>query len=127
LNIPEDLLYTKEHEWVKIKDDQAIIGITEFAQKQLGDVVFVQLPEIGSEFKVGDEAAVIESVKAASEVYAPISGKILDTNSELIEKPEIVNSDAENEGWIWKMSIENFKQTDDLMDKSKYLDFISEE
>ena len=119
--------YTKEHEWIRFDDDYAFVGITEFAQKQLGDVVFVQLPEIGSEFKVGDEAAVIESVKAASEVYAPISGKILDTNSELIEKPEIVNSDAENEGWIWKMSIENFKQTDDLMDKSKYLDFISEE
>ena len=119
--------YTKEHEWIRFDDDYAFVGITEFAQKQLGDVVFVQLPEIGSEFKVGDEAAVIESVKAASEVYAPISGKILDTNSELIEKPEIVNSDAENEGWIWKMSIENFNQTDDLMDKSKYLDFISEE
>ena len=119
--------YTKEHEWKRFDDDYAFVGITEFAQKQLGDVGFVQLPEIGSEFKVGDEAAVIESVKAASEVYAPISGKILDTNSELIEKPEIVNSDAENEGWIWKMSIENFNQTDDLMDKSKYLDFTSEE
>ena len=119
--------YTKEHEWIRFDDDYAFVGITEFAQKQLGDVVFVQLPEIGSEFKVGDEAAVIESVKAASEVYAPVSGKILDTNSELIEKPEIINSDSENEGWIWKMSIENFKQTDDLMDKSKYLDFISEE
>ncbi|MAR79053.1 MAG: glycine cleavage system protein H [Rhodospirillaceae bacterium] len=119
--------YTKEHEWIRFDDDYAFVGITEFAQKQLGDVVFVQLPEVGSEFKVGDEAAVIESVKAASEVYAPVSGKILDTNSELIEKPEIINSDSENEGWIWKMSIENFKQTDDLMDKSKYLDFISEE
>ena len=122
-----DKKYSKKHEWVSLEGDVATVGITKHAAEMLGDVVFVQLPEVGPEFKVGDEAAVIESVKAASEVYAPVSGKILDTNSELIEKPEIINSDSENEGWIWKMSIENFKQTDDLMDKSKYLDFISEE
>ncbi len=123
----KDTKFTKEHEWVRFDGDDAFIGITDFAQKQLGDVVFIQLPEIGSEFKMGDEAAVIESVKAASEIYAPISGKVLDINPDLIEKPEIINNDAENDGWIWKMSIEDIAQADDLMDKSKYLDFTSEE
>ena len=123
----KDTKFTKEHEWVRFDGDDAFIGITDFAQKQLGDVVFIQLPEIGSEFKMGDEAAVIESVKAASEIYAPISGKVLDINPDLIEKPEIINNDAENDGWIWKISIEDIAQADDLMDKSKYLDFTSEE
>jgi len=123
----KDTKFTKEHEWVRFDGDDAFIGITDFAQKQLGDVVFIQLPEIGSEFKMGDEAAVIESVKAASEIYAPISGKVLDINPDLIEKPEIINNDAENDGWIWKMSIEDIAQADYLMDKSKYLDFTSEE
>ena len=129
MNIPENLLYTKEHEWIKIDNNSktAYVGITDFAQKQLGDVVFIQLPEIGTDCTIGEEVAVIESVKAASEIYAPISGQVLEVNESLNDSPDIINSDAENNGWIWKMSVKDSGQISDLMDKSAYSNFIIED
>ena len=122
----KEIKYTKDHEWIKIDDEYAYVGITDFAQKQLGDVVFIQLPEIGTDCTIGEEVAVIESVKAASEIYAPISGQVLEVNESLNDSPDIINSDAEENGWIWKMAISDFSQLDNLMDKSEYSSFVSE-
>ncbi|PPR79260.1 MAG: Glycine cleavage system H protein [Alphaproteobacteria bacterium MarineAlpha2_Bin1] len=123
----KEIKYTKDHEWIKIDDEYAYVGITDFAQKQLGDVVFIQLPEIGTDCTIGEEVAVIESVKAASEIYAPISGQVLEVNESLNDSPDIINSDAENNGWIWKMSVKDSGQISDLMDKSAYSNFIIED
>ncbi len=123
----KEIKFTKDHEWIKFDDKYALVGITDFAQKQLGDVVFIQLPEIGLDFKNGDEVAVIESVKAASEIYAPISGQVIEVNESLNDSPEIINVDAENDGWIWKMSVEDFNQVNDLMSKNEYSNFLSEQ
>ncbi len=123
----KEIKFTKDHEWIKFDDKYALVGITDFAQKQLGDVVFIQLPEIGLDFKNGDEVAVIESVKAASEIYAPISGQVIEVNESLNDSPEIINVDAENDGWIWKMSVEDFNQINDLMSKNEYSNFLSEQ
>tara|TARA_B100000427_G_C15227787_1_gene472002 strand:+ start:119 stop:493 length:375 start_codon:yes stop_codon:yes gene_type:complete len=123
----KEIKFTKDHEWIKFDDKYAFVGITDFAQKQLGDVVFIQLPEIGLDYKAGDEVAVIESVKAASEIYAPISGQVIEVNEILNDSPEIINGDAENDGWIWKMSVEDFNQISDLMSKNEYSNFLSEQ
>lgn len=123
----KEIKFTKDHEWIKFDDKYALVGITDFAQKQLGDVVFIQLPEIGLDFKNGDEVAVIESVKAASEIYAPISGQVIEVNESLNDSPEIINVDAENDGWIWKMSVEDFNQINDLMSKNEYSNFLNEQ
>ncbi|MBL41896.1 MAG: glycine cleavage system protein H [Rhodospirillaceae bacterium] len=122
----KQIKFTKEHEWVKLDNEHVYVGITDFAQKQLGDVVFIQLPDIGLDFKIGEEVAVIESVKAASEIYAPVSGRIIEVNEILNDSPDIINSDAEENGWIWKMAISDFSQLDNLMDKSEYSSFVSE-
>ena len=122
----KEIKYTKDHEWVKIEGTDAYVGITDFAQQQLGDVVFIQLPEIGLKCKTGSEVAVIESVKAASEIYAPLSGAISDVNNKLNDSPEIINSDAENAGWIWKMSIDELEELNNLMDEVKYSSYIDE-
>ncbi len=118
--------FTKEHEWIHLKDNEAFIGITDHAQQQLGDVVFIQLPEIGFKCIVGGEVAVIESVKAASEIYAPISGTVVEVNEKLIDNPEIINTHAEKDGWIWKMSVENPNEMEGLMDSISYSKIISE-
>ena len=103
-----DKIYTKEHEWIEvIENNMAIIGITDFAQKQLGDIVFVELPEKGKSFNKGEEIAVVESVKAASEVYSGVSGKVIAVNESIINEPQIINSDPENGGWLVKIEINN--------------------
>ncbi len=122
-----DIKYSKQHEYVKIDGDVAIVGISDYAQQQLGDIVFVEMPQIGKEINKGDEVAVIESVKAASELYAPISGTIVAINEELDLDPSLLNSDPENNGWIFKMEIKNKQELDDLMDKEKYALFIDED
>ncbi len=122
-----DIKYSKQHEYVKTDGDMAIIGISDYAQQQLGDIVFVEMPQIGKEINKGDEVAVIESVKAASELYAPISGTIVAINEELDLDPSLLNSDPENNGWIFKMEIKNKQELDDLMDKEKYALFIDED
>ncbi|NQU69206.1 MAG: glycine cleavage system protein GcvH [Rhodospirillales bacterium] len=118
-----DLKYTKDHEWVRVEGDTAIIGISDFAQEQLGDVVFVELPEIGKQLKKGAEAAVIESVKAASEVFAPVSGEVVDTNGPLADNPGLVNEAPTGDGWFLKIRINDASELDGLMDEDAYLKF----
>mgnify|MGYP001406383129 CR=1 FL=1 len=125
-DIPEGLSYTEEHEWISMDSDIGTVGITDYAQSQLGDIVFVELPEIGSTFKKGDEAAVVESVKAAAEVYAPISGEIIETNLELENSPGLVNSDALGNGWFFVIKLSVPSELDNLMDRDAYNHFIEE-
>jgi glycine cleavage system H protein len=120
-----DLKYTEEHEWVRIEGDVGTIGISSFAQEQLGDVVFVDLPDVGKSFAVGDEAAVIESVKAASELYAPVSGEVVEVNSALNDAPELVNSDPTGEGWFIKIRLSNTGELDKMMDEAAYTAFAA--
>jgi glycine cleavage system H protein len=116
--------YTKDHEWIKVEGDTATIGITNHAQEQLGDVVFVELPKVGKAVKKGGEAAVVESVKAASEVYAPVTGEVVAVNSELEGDPALVNRGAEDGGWFMKVKLKDKSELDDLMDKAAYDKFI---
>ena len=122
--IPADLRYTKEHEWVRVEGDEAVIGITRFAAEQLGDVVFVETPEVGRAVKAGEAFAVVESVKAASDVYAPISGEVVDANTILGDAPETVNADPENGGWFAKLKVADKSQYDALMDRAAYEAFL---
>jgi glycine cleavage system H protein len=116
--------YTKDHEWIRIEGDVAVVGITDYAQTQLGDVVYVELPELGRHVEQGKEAAVVESVKAASEVYAPISGEVLAVNDALSGEPGKVNADPMGEGWFLKLRIADTKQLDGLMDEAAYNAFV---
>lgn len=118
------LKYTDQHEWVSVEGDVATVGITDYAQGQLGDVVFVELPDEGKSFATGDQAAVVESVKAAAEVYAPISGEILEVNDALNQKPELVNEDATGDGWFFKIKVEDESELDSLMDAKEYREFV---
>ncbi|MBO31595.1 MAG: glycine cleavage system protein GcvH [Rhodospirillales bacterium] len=120
------LKFTQDHEWLSIAGDEAVVGITEYAQAQLGDIVFVELPETGKSFAKGDEAAVVESVKAAAEVYAPLSGEIADTNSSLDDDPGLVNSEAETGGWFFKLKFSDQTELDGLMDADGYKAFIAD-
>lgn len=117
--------FTEDHEWVELDGDIATVGITEYAQGQLGDIVFVEVPEEGKALTKGDEAAVVESVKAASDVYTPVSGVVLEGNPELEENPALVNEDAEGDGWFFKLTISDADEFDGLMDEVKYADFVS--
>ena len=112
--------FTKEHEWIKIDGNVATVGITQFAQGQLGDIVFVEVPAAGKVLKAGGEAAVVESVKAASEVYAPVSGTVNEGNSKLPDAPETVNADPQGAGWFFKMTLADPKELDGLMDQDAY-------
>ena len=118
--------YTDEHEWISIDGEIGTVGISEYAQVQLGDVVFVEIPEIGTVYQKGEEAAVVESVKAASEVYAPVDGEIVEVNNGLEEDPSIVNSDAEGQGWFYKIKVNHLSDLDGLMDGEAYKLFIEE-
>jgi len=117
--------FTEDHEWVRIVGDVATVGITEYAQEQLGDIVFVDLPEAGAEMAQGDEAAVIESVKAASDIYAPITGEVGEVNDSLDAEPAIVNQDAQGEGWLFTMSMSDTGELDNLMDADAYKAFVA--
>ncbi|MEQ9559390.1 MAG: glycine cleavage system protein GcvH [Rhodospirillales bacterium] len=112
--------YTKDHEWIRLDGDVATIGITNYAQEQLGDVVFVEVPEAGARFDAGAEAAVVESVKAASEVYAPLTGEIVEGNQVLADDPSLVNSDPEGAGWFFKMKPDDLSQLDEMLDDAAY-------
>ena len=119
--------FTKDHEWVRLDGDLAVIGITDYAQSQLGDVVYVELPAIGRRLEQGKEAAVVESVKAASDVYAPVSGEVTEVNKALAADPAKVNSDAMGEGWFFKLRLADPKELDALMDEAAYRQFIEEQ
>jgi glycine cleavage system H protein len=119
------LRFTKDHEWIRADGEIAVIGITDYAQQQLGDVVYVELPEIGRRVEPGKEAAVVESVKAASEVYAPVAGEVVEVNAGLGEDPAKVNADAMGEGWFFKVRLADPKQLDGLMDEAAYSSFVA--
>ncbi|WP_240007247.1 glycine cleavage system protein GcvH [Pseudaquidulcibacter saccharophilus] len=116
--------FTQEHEWIKIEGDVASFGITAYAAEQLGDVVYVELPEVGKTIKTGDAVAVVESVKAASDVYAPVSGEVVEANEELSASPEKVSEDAEGEGWFAKIKLSDASELDGLMDVDAYKAFL---
>jgi glycine cleavage system H protein len=118
--------YTKEHEWIIVDGDTATIGITDHAQEQLGDVVFVELPAVGRKVAKGSEAAVVESVKAASEVYAPVSGEVIAVNKDLEGDPALVNREAEGAAWFMKVKLADMSELNDLMDKAAYDAFVAE-
>ncbi len=117
--------FTQDHEWIRVDGDIATVGITNHAQEQLGDLVFVELPEVGQTVAKGDAAVVVESVKAASDVYAPVDGEITEVNDAVAGTPELVNSGAENDGWLWKMKLADPSQLDGLMDANAYAAMIA--
>lgn len=119
-----DKRYTKEHEWVSLDGDIVTIGVTDHAQEQLGDVVFVELPELNREVAAGEACAVVESVKAASDVYAPLSGKVVEINQAVIDDPALVNSDAEGEGWFLRLEIDDTDAFEALMDDDAYSEYL---
>ena len=118
--------FTKEHEWIKVDGKIGTVGITQFAQNQLGDIVFVEVPAAGKQVKAGGEAAVVESVKAASEVYSPVCGKVVEGNAALPDAPETVNADPEGKGWFFKIELADTKELDGLMDLAAYEKFCAE-
>ena len=117
--------FTEEHEWLRVEDDVVVVGITEHAAEQLGDVVFVDLPEEGTTVTKDDEIVVIESVKAASDILAPVDGEIVEVNEALTDNPALVNEDAQGEAWFFKMKVDDLSALDDLMDEAAYKDFIA--
>jgi len=112
--------YTEDHEWITVEGDVATIGITDYAQKSLGDIVFVETPEVGNEVSAGDEAGVVESVKAASEIYIPLSGEVIEVNEDLESEPSKVNTDPTTEGWMFKIKMSDPSELDGLMDENAY-------
>jgi len=124
LNLPDDVKYTKDHEWTKQDGDTIMIGINDYAQDQLGEIVFVELPEPGDTFSEGDEFGSVESVKAVSEMYIPVSGEIVEINESLEDAPELVNESCYEDGWIIKVKPDDISQLDNLMDKANYLDML---
>ncbi len=127
-NIPSELKYTKSHEWVRVEGDgTATVGISDHAQTLLGDMVFVELPEPGTALEAGEECAVVESVKAASDVYTPLSGKVVAANELLEDAPEIVNTDAYNDGWLFRIKLEDEAELKELLDAEAYAELVAEE
>ena len=125
MNIPDHLRYTPDHEWVKIEGDLATVGITDHAQEELSDVVFVELPSVGQAVGSGDEVGTVESVKAASPIYSPLGGEVVEINTELEGDPSVINSSPYEEGWIFKVRLQDSGELDDLLDVSGYEDLIS--
>lgn len=123
---PDELRYTKDHEWIKVEGGTATVGITQYAQEALGDIVFVELPGTGESFEAGDVLGSIESVKAVSDVYTPVSGEVKAVNEALEDAPETINSDPYGAGWILKMTIENESELEELMDSAEYQEFLKE-
>lgn len=117
--------FTEDHEWIEVDGDVATVGITDYAQEQLGDIVFVELPEEGKTFAKGDDAAVVESVKAASDVYAPVSGEVIEVNGALEDEPALVNSDAEEEGWFFRLRLSDASELEALMTEKAYEKFVA--
>ena len=124
MEIPKNLFYTKEHEWIEFQDDLAIIGITDFAQSQLGDVIFIEFPEIGGMIKSGSSFGEVEAVKTVSDLYAPISGEVFAVNEELDDMPELVNNDPYGKGWLIKINPSNIKEKESLLNDTQYKKFV---
>ena len=125
--VPEELRYTKSHEWIRLNDDGNItVGITDHAQELLGDLVYVELPDVGRTVGEGDELAVVESVKAASDVYSPLAGEVAEVNAQLIDAPELVNSDPYGVGWLFKITPNDAGEVDDLLDPDEYAELATD-
>jgi glycine cleavage system H protein len=123
--IPGDLKFLKSHEWARVEDDGTVrVGISDHAQAQLGDLVYVELPELGATVQAGNGAAVVESVKAASDIYSPVSGEVVEVNEALSDKPETINEDAYGEGWIFRVKVETRAELDDLLDADAYGELV---
>ncbi|HEX5037186.1 MAG TPA: glycine cleavage system protein GcvH [bacterium] len=127
MNFPEDLKYSKEHEWVRVSGNIATIGISDYAQDQLGEIVFVELPDEGEEFEKDDAFGVVESVKSVNDIYAPLTGRIVEVNDPVVDSPEIVNEDPYAEGWLVKIEISDPKELGELMSAKDYEAYIKEE
>jgi glycine cleavage system H protein len=127
MEIPEEFKYTEEHEWILVEGDIATVGITDFAQDALGDVVFVELPEVGTTVEIGKPFGVVESVKAVSDVYAPVSGEVVEVNEELPDAPEVINTSPYEDGWMIKIRIAMPEQVDSLLDADAYQEFLAEQ
>jgi glycine cleavage system H protein len=123
---PSDLRYTKEHEWVRLQDVIATVGITDYAQEELGDVVYVELPKVGAKLKAGQSLGTVESVKAVSDIYCPVAGEVTEVNSALSDTPETINKDPHGQGWLIKMKVDDPAAVAGLMDAAAYQAFISE-
>jgi glycine cleavage system H protein len=121
---PSEYLYSREHEWVRVDDDVCVLGITEFAQAELGEVVFVELPEIGQVFDTGDELGTIESVKAVAEVYTPVAGEVIEVNEAVTDDPELLNEDPHGEGWLIKIRFSSASDLKDLMNAEQYEEYV---
>jgi len=127
MDFPDELKYTEEHEWVAVEGDIATIGISDFAQSQLGDVVFVELPEVGDDLEAGKPFGVVESVKAVSDIYSPLSGEVVEINEELPDAPETLNTSPYEDGWLIKLRLSNPEELDDLLDADSYQELIKED
>lgn len=123
---PSDFRYTKEHEWIKVTGDTGTVGITDYAQHELGDVVFVELPKVGAKFNASQSFGTVESVKAVSEIYSPVSGEVVETNTALADAPETINKDPHGAGWMIKIRLTNPKELSNLMDAAAYQAYIAE-
>ena len=127
MNVPQDLLYTKQHEWVKLDGKNAKVGITDFAQSSLGDITFVELAAKGDKYQQFKQIATVESVKAASDIYAPMSGKVIDLNEEINAHPEVINASPYEKGWFLTIEIENEDEKNNLLNASKYTEYLEEQ
>lgn len=127
MNIPEDIKYTREHEWIRVDGEEAVIGVTDYAQDQLGEIVYVELPQEGEEFSIGDAFGVVESVKSVNDIFAPISIHITESNDPLAENPETLNDDPYGEGWMIKARILDPNELDGLLSNTEYEAYIREE
>jgi glycine cleavage system H protein len=127
MDIPDDLKYSEEHQWVQVEDDIALIGITDFAQEQLGEIVFLELPEVGDQLQSGKPYGVVESAKTVSDLYAPVSGDVIEINDELPDSPEIINSSPYEDGWLIKVKLIDPTELDDLFDAANYEEMIDDE
>ncbi len=126
MNFPDDLKYTKEHEWLRIENDIAVVGITDYAQSELGDIVYIEFPEKGSTFSQNDSMGTIEAVKTVADLYAPVSGEVVEVNEELADTPELVNQDPYEKGWMVKIKLNNPSEVDALLDSAAYKEHVAE-
>lgn len=126
-NAPADLKYTKEHEWVRQVEGRIVVGITDHAQKTLGDVVYVELPAVGKTFEAGDPFGAVESVKAVSDMFAPVSGKVVKVNDDIVDEPELTNSEPYGDGWMIEIQPSDLKELNELMNAQAYLDYIKDD
>ncbi|MDD5542124.1 MAG: glycine cleavage system protein GcvH [Acidobacteriia bacterium] len=124
---PEKFLYTKEHEWIRVEGKKGTVGITAYAQKQLGDVVFVELPKVGDHFATNESFGTVESVKAVSEIYCPVSGEVVETNEKVVHSPELINNDPHGDAWLIEINIKKPAELEDLLSAEEYEEYIREE